>query len=358
MLKTSNNFFATAPARVCLFGDHQDYLELPVIASAINKFIRVTGTKNKTKKIHFNLLDLNDIVEIDIDDVSSKPRKGDHLRFVLYTLNKLGCNIDSGMNIKVSSDIYINAGISSSSALIVCLVDFFIKSFGFPKKVDRKLIAEIAYRCEVLEQKGSGGRMDQYTIALSNTIFLDTKLNGSFELLDVPFDNLIIANSGVKKSTDLVLSKLKNEAISILTKIKKIDKSFNVKNVSQSQLASYKNFLNKRSREILFAAVQNYKITIGAYNELKQKKPNQEFLIKKINDHHQILKNNLKITVPKIDNMILQSIKAGALGAKVIGSGGGGSILVIPEKSKEKNVIESLFNSGSVQVDKIKILKN
>ena len=76
------------------------------------------------------------------------------------------------------------------------------------------------------------------------------------------------------------------------------------------------------------------------------------------NDHHQILKNNLKITVPKIDNMILQSIKAGALGAKVIGSGGGGSILVIPEKSKEKNVIESLFNSGSVQVDKVKILKN
>ena len=156
MLNSSNNFFAAAPARVCLFGDHQDYLELPVIASAINKFIRVTGTKNKTKKIHFNLLDLNDRVEIDIDDISSKPRKGDHLRFVLYTLNKLGCNIDSGMNIKVSSDIYINAGISSSSALIVCLVDFFIKSFGFPKKVDRKLIAEIAYRCEVLEQKGSG----------------------------------------------------------------------------------------------------------------------------------------------------------------------------------------------------------
>jgi len=92
-----------------------------VIASAINKFIIVRGTKNKTKKIHFNLLDLNDKVEIDIDDISSKPRKGDHLRFVLYTLNKLGCNINSGMNINVSSDIYINAGISSSSALIVCI---------------------------------------------------------------------------------------------------------------------------------------------------------------------------------------------------------------------------------------------
>ena len=68
--------------------------------------------------------------------------------------------------------------------------------------------------------------------------------------------------------------------------------------------------------------------------------------------------NRLFAHLRKKGLVIPESIKAGALGAKVIGSGGGGSILVIPEKSKEKNVIESLFNSGSVQVDKIKILKN
>ena len=30
-----------APARVCLFGDHQDYLRLPIIATTINNSISV-----------------------------------------------------------------------------------------------------------------------------------------------------------------------------------------------------------------------------------------------------------------------------------------------------------------------------
>ena len=171
-MNINKTFLSKAPARVCLYGDHQDYLGLPVIACAIDKYIRIEGKKNNTRILSFCLFDLDKTIEICIDEISTKPIKGDHIRFVLYTLNKLGCQINTGMIVKINSSIYINAGISSSSALIVCLVDFIIKSFGFPKKVDKKQIAEIAFQSEVVEQKGSGGRMDQYTIAISNTIFL------------------------------------------------------------------------------------------------------------------------------------------------------------------------------------------
>ena len=34
-----------APARICFFGDHQDYLNLPVIAGTINRFIHIEGKK-------------------------------------------------------------------------------------------------------------------------------------------------------------------------------------------------------------------------------------------------------------------------------------------------------------------------
>ena len=51
-----------APARVCLFGDHQDYLGLPVIACAINKYIVVEGAPNNTNYLIFNLTDLDQIV--------------------------------------------------------------------------------------------------------------------------------------------------------------------------------------------------------------------------------------------------------------------------------------------------------
>ena len=48
-----------------------------------------------------------------------------------------------------------------------------------------------------------------------------------------------------------------------------------------------------------------------------------------MNLHHNILKNKLKITVPKIDQMIDAANLAGAYGSKIIGSGCGGSIVAV-----------------------------
>ena len=39
-----------APGRVCLFGDHQDYLGLPIIATTINNEIKLEATQNNDRK--------------------------------------------------------------------------------------------------------------------------------------------------------------------------------------------------------------------------------------------------------------------------------------------------------------------
>ena len=52
-----------APARICLFGDHQDYLGLPVIACAINKYMIVEGVPNNANYLLFTLIDLNKIIK-------------------------------------------------------------------------------------------------------------------------------------------------------------------------------------------------------------------------------------------------------------------------------------------------------
>ena len=44
------------PARICLFGDHQDYLGLPVIACAIDKYIIVEGKPNHSNFLNFKSL--------------------------------------------------------------------------------------------------------------------------------------------------------------------------------------------------------------------------------------------------------------------------------------------------------------
>ena len=126
-----------APARICLFGDHQDYLGLPVIACAINKYMIVEGVPNNANYLLFTLIDLNKIIKINLNEDFSALKKGDHIRHVLRTLINNNINIDTGYDIKISSDIFINAGISSSSALTVALISFFIKVF-YQKTCSRK----------------------------------------------------------------------------------------------------------------------------------------------------------------------------------------------------------------------------
>ena len=343
-----------APARVCLFGDHQDYLGLPVIACAINKYIVVEGVPNNTNCLTFNLTDLGQIVKIDLDEDFSFLRKGDHIRHVIKTLKNNNININKGYDIKISSDIFINAGISSSSALTVALISFFIKVF-YQKTCSEEFIAELAYKSEVVDQGGSGGRMDQYSISIGNTIFLETKSALSFKKINNPIKNFIIANSGVKKQTDLILKNLKNKTINAVNTIKLKNPSFNLNKVSMKGIYEYENQLSITSFNYIKAAVENHSITQAAYLELKKKNPNFNNIGELMNEHHNILKNDLSITVPLIDEMIYSALKNGAYGAKIIGSGGGGSILILSNEKDQNKLIDAMYSIGAKEVVKANV---
>ena len=45
-----NKIISKAPGRVCLFGDHQDYLGLPIIATTIDKEITIKAIKSDIHK--------------------------------------------------------------------------------------------------------------------------------------------------------------------------------------------------------------------------------------------------------------------------------------------------------------------
>ena len=343
-----------APARICLFGDHQDYLGLPVIACAINKYMSVEGVPNNTNYLLFSLIDLEKEVKINLDEDFSVLKKGDHIRHVIKTLKKNNINIDKGYDIKISSDVFINAGISSSSALIVALIGFFIK-ISDSKNISEEFIAELAYQSEVIEQGGSGGRMDQYSISIGNTIYLETKSAFSYEKINNPFKNFIIANSGVEKKTDLVLKKLKSKTISSIENLRINNPTFNLNKIAVNDIDKYENQMNKTSFRYFKAAVLNHSITQAAFLELKKKNPSLNHLGILMNRHHKILKNDLSITVPLIDKMIDLAFENGAYGAKIIGSGGGGSILILANEKDEKRIINKMYNAGAKEVVKANV---
>ncbi len=55
-----------------------------------------------------------------------------------------------------------------------------------------------------------------------------------------------------------------------------------------------------------------------------------------LNDHQKILRDVLGISTPKIDRMIEAALKAGAYGAKINGSGGGGCMFAYAPEHPEK----------------------
>jgi len=72
---------------------------------------------------------------------------------------------------------------------------------------------------------------------------------------------------------------------------------------------------------------------------------NHQQLGRLLNAQQQELRERLRISTPKIDRMIDVALDAGALGAKINGSGGGGCMFAYAPNSYEQ-VVEAIRKAG------------
>ncbi|WP_439130979.1 mevalonate kinase family protein [Polaribacter sp.] len=345
-----NKIISIAPGRTCLFGDHQDYLGLPIIACAINKHITLTAEKNNSNTFEINLPDINTTRTIDIYDKHSTLKKEDFFQSTLQVLQRYNCTPNHGYNIHITGTIPINSGTSSSSALVVAWVQFLIKAFGDETLLTPEKVSQIAFEAEVLEFNAPGGKMDQYSIGLGNIIYLETGDQFSYDVLKVPLRGLIMADSGVPKETLGLLNRLKTNSWKAIEEVKKHVVDFDMNSAKIEDLQKYLKYLSTDLRPYFEAALGNYNVTKKALTSFKKEKLNLIEIGDLMNQHHHYLKNLLKITVPKIDAMIDAAIDAGALGAKIVGSGGGGSIAVLSTKDKEIAISKAILNAGAKSI--------
>ncbi len=155
-----------APGRICFFGDHQDYLGLPVIAATINRFIYMDATPREDKALVLNLSDIGQRKTILLDQPIASLVSRDYFRSAIRVLAREEIKIEQGFTIQIYGDIPIEAGLSSSSAMVVAWVRLLLK-IGAPDQLfSDEQIAQWSYQAEVMEFNEPGGLMDQYTIAL------------------------------------------------------------------------------------------------------------------------------------------------------------------------------------------------
>ncbi|RLI61153.1 MAG: hypothetical protein DRO67_08315, partial [Candidatus Asgardarchaeum californiense] len=78
MIDTSEyDLCVSAPGRITLFGEHQDYFGLPVMSAAINLRIFVCGTRRNDNYFHITLRDLNQEITLESNKLHlyQKPRE-------------------------------------------------------------------------------------------------------------------------------------------------------------------------------------------------------------------------------------------------------------------------------------------
>ena len=340
-------YLSKAPGRICLFGDHQDYLQLPVIACAIDRYIEIKAVPNDEAALIIRKLDLSEDDRIELDAPLDQVVNGDFLRLALKVVARYGCRPDRGFDIEISGNIPINAGLSSSSALTVAWIQFLVNAFGIDQPISPALLARLAYETEVIEQGSSGGKMDQYTISYGDLIFLATATD-QVEQLPTPVPGLVIGVSGVAKDTFGTLASLKDRALQSIRQVQQKLPSFEIASTERAAITAVIEYIDAPLQKIFEAAVLNHELTRRAKVELQKNKLDCLAIGELMNAHHELLKKNLGITVPRIDAMIEAAHRAGALGAKIVGSGGGGCIVAMCSPGKESAVVEAILQAGAV----------
>lgn len=333
-----------APARICLFGDHQDYMGLPVIACAIDRYIYLEATPNNSATFHLNLKDLGTERTIDIVPSKAPLAPRDYYRSGLSVLAREGIIPNRGYDITVSGDIPINAGISSSSALTVAWITFLVKAFGDLSKYTAATIGHLAYLAESVEHNESGGRMDQYTSAIGGVIYIETDQDKNVSQLEIDLPCMIVSESGDTKNTLGGLANLNTKAKEAIAIISEYNAGFSIKKAKNDEIKLQLSMLPDYLHPIYEAAVKNHEITKSVSDSFQLGTLTSPEVGQQMYKHHKLLKDLLKITTPKIDQIVNAAMETGALGAKIIGSGGGGCVCILCDASQKERILAVLNN--------------
>jgi galactokinase len=344
------DLMVSTPGRVCLFGEHQDYLGLPVIASAISLRIYVQGKQRNDNKINISLPDLGKTESFELNGRLSYNEERDYFKSSVNVLLDKGITFSHGFECKVTGKIPINAGTSSSSALIVAWLNFLSRSSDQALVLPPEEIAALAYKAEVEEFGEPGGMMDHYSTALGNIIELESSPVIKVTPILKNLGAFVLGNSKEPKDTKFILARVKNGVIKIAEELKKISDDFSLLSISLEEVKEYKKYLQPEQYELLEGTIKNRIITEKAFEALKEENPDRHYIGDLMLQHHRILSDVLGISTKKIDKMIDAAMEAGAYGAKINGSGGGGCMFAYAPENPEK-VLEAVKNiSGEAYI--------
>ncbi len=314
------------PGRIALFGEHSDYIGLSVLPIGISLRIYLHAESRNDDLIKINCMDIDEHDSFSLGKAINYRNSRDYIRSAFNVMRRHGYSLEHGYDIKIHGDLPQASGLSSSTALTTAIVKFI--AHVCEVDISPKQLAELAFEAEVKEFGESGGLMDHFAVAYGNV--LHVRFNPKLEISELPgrFSGLIIGDSlEPKENTVKAIAYLKSTILQGYNALRKYFPEFKQYSTSIEDVMPYLKYLPKDTARLVLTTLMNRDLTEKAKELLSKKDIDYHKLGELIYMHHKYLRDGLRRSTPKIERLIAASFKAGALGAKLNGSGGGGTMM-------------------------------
>lgn len=348
-----------APGRINLLGEHLDYNQGVVLPAAINRFFEFEFKANTTDSIHIEALDLNESWEFDLHELEQLKTTG-WKSYVKGVFILMGLKSVNGLHIRFKSNIPIGAGLSSSAALCCGL------AFGLNEFFDLgKTRFELALLAQQTEHQYAGvkcGLMDQVACLLGEEAHLlafDT-LHQSIQTFSLPLVGvqLFLIDSKVKHN---LAASAYNERRSQLEEAWNLTQQIFVgieswRSLNPFQFKALLSHLDavsiKRLTYVLDEMSRVQKVQALAkqiaadLNDSSALNDSYQELGHLLNQTHDGLRDLYEVSCEEIDFLQCHLLQTpGILGARMMGGGFGGCLLVLAKANFDFHLLEAVFSA-------------
>ncbi|MEM0357958.1 MAG: mevalonate kinase [Candidatus Bathyarchaeia archaeon] len=306
---------ASAPAKVILFGEHFVVYGEPAIVMAIDKraYARVETRQDNRLYICSQNLGLsafyeNGNIKVERGDQREARAKLEPIRCAVEkVLEKAGEKV--GLNVEVHSTVPVAAGLGSSAA--VAAATAAATGAALNVKMSKEDVFRIAFEAEKI-MHGTPSGVDPAISTFGGTMLF--QLDTGFKPLEVKAEvPLVVGNTGIERSTRIQVAKVRE----LRDKYPQIVEP-----------------MMRAAREIVLQAMEALR------------RGNLETIGELMNINHALL-YGLGVSDESLEWLINAARKAGALGAKLTGAGGGGCMIALATRERLEQVLEAVQRAGA-----------
>jgi galactokinase len=330
---------ADAPGRVNLIGEHTDYNGGFVLPMAIPQRTKVEiGTRIGTLVRAWSA-DVKEprIEEYRLGEEASGRGWLDYVQGVTQVLEQADYRL-RGFDLRITSEVPLGSGLSSSAALEVSLLRGLREAFAL--EIDDVEIALAGQRAENDFVGAPVGVMDQMAASLGEegkALFLDTR-SLRFERVPLPAGaELVVIDSGISHSHAGGEYRIRRQECEQAAEQLGFRQLRDLDNQDLWRLVALPEPLDRRARHVI---TENARVrsAVAAMQE-----GDLERLGKLLNLSHQSLRDDYEVSVPEIDLLVdLAQKERDVYGARITGGGFGGSIVIAARAGTGRTVGERL----------------